>query len=114
MKPPTVLLRIWNFVPETLRKWVTNCFVAFGSALPNAVISLITITVFSLVFHWSGWLSTAAYLIAQVFSLQYSVFFNSKTHMSFRIFGRDYHYSRRKTETRLPVDDDVQDGHSDA
>ena len=60
----------------SLRKHIHNSIMVILVALPNLAITLSTVTVLAVVFHWSGWLATLAYLIGQFFSVQWSALFN--------------------------------------
>ena len=79
-----------------LRKHVHNSIMVVLVALPNLAITLSTVTILAVVFHWSGWLATLAYLIGQFFSVQWSALFNrgAKTSMTFRRWT--YHFSEKE------------------
>ena len=80
----------------SLRKHIHNSIMVILVALPNLAITLSTVTVLAVVFHWSGWLATLAYLIGQFFSVQWSALFNrgAKTSMTFRRWT--YHFSEKE------------------
>ena len=85
-------LRLGDAEAVSIRKWVLDNVAVVLVSLPNLAITLSTVTVFALVFHWSGLYATLAYLIGQVFSVQYSVLFNSKTKTTLKLgrFGWSY------------------------
>jgi hypothetical protein len=79
----------------SLLKHVHNNFIVILMALPNLAISTGIVSLLSIFWHWSFVLApTVYYLIAQVFSVQYSAIFGQVTEMNFKVFGRHYHYSK--------------------
>lgn len=78
---------------KRVRKHALNCLVAVGSGLPNLAITSGTIFVLTVLFRWPGGFALAAYLIGQVFSVNYSALFGNRTKMKFSAFGREYRYA---------------------
>ena len=85
-------VRLGDAEGVSVKKWVLDNVAVVLVSLPNLAITLSTVTMFALVFHWSGLYATLAYLIGQVFSVQYSVLFNSKTKTTLKLgrFGWSY------------------------
>ena len=85
-----------------IKKHVHNSIMVVLVALPNLAITLSTVTILAVVFHWSGWLATLAYLIGQFFSVQWSALFNrgAKTSMTFRRWT--YHFSEKEPSAKTP------------
>lgn len=86
----------------SLRKHVEDGIVSIAVALPNFAITFTTITVLAVAFHWSGLMATAAYLVAQFFSVNYSALFGQATDMTFTLpkwlGGKTYRYSKVKRQ----------------
>ena len=90
---------------ETLlnfRKHIHNSVMVVAVALPNLAITLSTVTVLAVVFHWSGWLATLAYLIGQFFSVQWSALFNRGAKTSFTLGRWTYHFSEKEPSAKTP------------
>lgn len=81
-----------------LGRWAAQCVIVAASALPNLAITASTVTVLAVLFHWSGFLATAAYLIGQVFSVQWSVTWARLTKANFRLGRWHYRFSKDKGE----------------
>ena len=79
-----------------LRKHIHNSVMVVAVALPNLAITLSTVTILAVVFHWSGWLATLAYLIGQFFSVQWSALFNRGAKTSFTLGRWTYHFSEKE------------------
>ena len=79
-----------------LKKYIKDNMVAFGSAIPNFIITFTTITFAAEILHWSGLFSTLAYVIAQGFSLQYTVFLFRKGKMKLTVNGRTHDFEGKK------------------
>ena len=79
-----------------LKKHVHNSIMVVAVALPNLAITLSTVTILAVVFHWSGWLATLAYLIGQFFSVQWSAFFNKGVKTSFTLGHWTYYFSEKE------------------
>lgn len=81
-----------------LRKLALNYVIIVVSGLPNLAITFSTLSVLTLVFHWSGVYALAAYLVGQVFSVSYSVCWVMFTKSSFTLGRWHYSFSRKPKE----------------
>ena len=83
----------------SIKKHVHNSVMVVAVALPNLAITLSTVTVLAVVFHWSGWLATLAYLIGQFFSVQWSALFNRGAKTSFTLGHWTYHFAEKPPDS---------------
>ena len=83
----------------SLKRHTENGIVSIAIALPNLAITLTTVTVMAVYFHWSGLYATLAYLMAQFFSVNYSALFGSYVDMTITLpkwmGGKTYRYSHK-------------------
>ena len=76
-----------------LKKYVENNIVVVLTGLPNLAITASTITIATTFFHvFPLW----AYLLGQVFSVQYAVIYSMLVKSNFKAFGREYHFRDKK------------------
>ena len=83
------------------RRHIRNNFIVILVSLPNALISLGTISALSYFWHWSFVLAPTVYwALAQVLSVQYSAAFGQVTEMSFKVMGKQYRYHAGTSKPR--------------
>ncbi len=86
----------------SLKKHIEDGIVTVAVSLPNLAITLTAVTVGAVVFHWTGFMSTLAYLIGIFISTNYSAFFGQSTDMTFTLpkwlGGKTYHYANRRSD----------------
>lgn len=75
-----------------LRKYIMNNVIVVVSGLPNLAITAGTLTTLTVFFHV---FPLYAYLVGQVFSVQYGVIYSMLVKVNFTIFGRHWHYDHR-------------------
>jgi len=79
-----------------LKKLIANDIILVMTGLPNLAITASTIFILTVVFHWVGIYTLLAYLIGQVFSVQYSVTWAMFTKSNFKVLGREWHFAHRR------------------
>jgi hypothetical protein len=79
--------------PAKFSKLYKNIIVVVVISLPNLAITASTIIALNLLWTWTGALAITPYLVGQVFSVLYTVTWNTLTKSNFKVGKLKYHYA---------------------